>query len=109
MSVVRIKRTDEVVAPLRTEIEESILLRGMETSLDVARLALIRGNARLYRDALAGVDDRLQRHFDLQDRSVRGAREQLAELAGAQLPESLPDISASLNLLLRFGTDAPEL
>ncbi len=109
LSVVRIKRTDEVVAPLRTEIEESILLRGMETTLDVARLALIRGDARLYRDALAGVDERLQRHFDLQDRSVQVAREQLAELSGAQLPESLPDISASLNLLLRFGTDAPEL
>lgn len=109
LSVVRIKRTDEVVAPLRTEIEESILLRGMETTLDVARLALIRGDARLYRDALAGVDEQLQRHFDPQDRSVQGAREQLAELSNAQLPESLPDISASLNLLLRFGTDAPEL
>jgi uroporphyrin-3 C-methyltransferase len=108
MSIVRVKRTDEVVVPLRTEIEESILLRGMETELDVARLALIRGDASLYRDALAGVQERLSRHFDGDASSVQAAQRQLEQLSGAELPETMPDISASLNLLLRYGTDLPE-
>jgi len=108
MSVVRVKRTDEVVVPLRTEIEESILLRSMETELDVARLALIRGDAVLYRDALAGVQERLGRHFDGDAGSVQAAQKQLEQLYGAELPENLPDISTSLDLLLRYGTDFPE-
>ena len=108
MSIVRVKRTDEVVVPLRTEIEESILLRGMETELDVARLALIRGDATLYRDALAGVQERLGRHFDGEASSVQAAQRQLEQLSGAELPETLPDISSSLNLLLRYGMDLPE-
>jgi len=107
-SIVRVKRTDEVIVPLRTEVEESVLLRGLETELDVARLALIRGDAGLYRDALTGVQQRIDRHFDKDASSVRAAQQQLEQLAGAELPENLPDISNSLDLLLRYGVGFPE-
>ncbi len=104
LSVIRVKRTDESVIPMRTEAEESLLRRGMETELDIARLALIRGDRAVYQDALAGVTERLERHFDTDAQAVKAAREQLLQLAEAKLPESLPDISASLNLLLKLGS-----
>ncbi|RMF99038.1 MAG: hypothetical protein D6727_01115 [Gammaproteobacteria bacterium] len=100
LSLVRIKRTDEVAQPLRTPEEEALLRRSLETELELARLALIRGEGRLYRDTLDGVTASLERYFDADSPAVQAALAQLAGLRGAELPESLPDISASLRLLL---------
>lgn len=106
LSLVRVKSTNEDVMPLRTAAEESLLLRSMETELALARLALIRGEGDLFRDALDGVDLALRQYFDMNDNAVVGTLDQIAELRGADLPESLPDISGSLQLLLRIGTGA---
>lgn len=109
MGLVRVKRTDEPVTPLRSEAEESLLLRGMATELELARLALIRGEAALYRDAIASVSTSLQRYFDTSSPQVQAAQSQLDQLASAVLPDALPDISGSLRLLDRLadGTAAP--
>ena len=100
LSLVRVKRADEAVTPLLTDAEESLLLRSMETELELARLALVRGEGLLYRDALKGVVLSLQRHFDLEAEPVQSTLRQLRELSDVQLPESMPDISRSLQLLL---------
>ncbi len=100
LSLVRVKRTDAATRPLRTTAEESLLLRSLQTELELARLALIRGEGHLYRDALDSVAANLEQYFDLEAQPVQAALEQLGELRAAELPERLPDISASLRLLL---------
>ncbi len=100
LSLVRVKRSDETVTPLLTEADEALLLRSMEAELELARLALIRGEGLLYRDALKGVVLNLQRHFDLGAESVQSTLSQLQKLSQVELPGSMPDISRSLQLLL---------
>ncbi|MDJ0927235.1 MAG: uroporphyrinogen-III C-methyltransferase [Gammaproteobacteria bacterium] len=106
LSLVRVKSTNDDVTPLRTAAEEALLLRSMETELALARLALIRGEGNLFRDALDGVDLALRQYFDTNDTAVVGTLDQIAELRTADLPESLPNISGSLQLLLRTGSGA---
>ncbi len=103
--LVLVKRTDEVVVPLRTPIEESLLLRSLETEMALARLALVRGEGGLYRNALSGVASNLRRHFDIEASSVRTTLDQLDELGTVEMAEDLPDISGSLTLLRRLATD----
>lgn len=106
LGLVRIKKTDEQVTPLRTPAEESLLLRRMESTLELARLALLQGNGELYRGLLDDVKAELRRHFDTDAPAVRAAINELTDLARTELPDELPDISGSLDLLQRLGREA---
>lgn len=106
LSLVRIKKTDEQVTPLRTPAEESLLLRRMESTLELARLALLQGNGELYRGLLDDVKSELRRHFDTDAPAVRAAINELTGLARTELPDALPNISGSLELLQRLGREA---
>ena len=105
-SLVTVKRADDEILPLLTDQEESILLRSLSVDLQVARLALIRSEGSLYRQSLAAVDTRLRRFFDTGSAEVQGALDTLEQLAAADLPDAMPDISGSLALLLRLDTEA---
>jgi uroporphyrin-3 C-methyltransferase len=107
LSLVRIKKTDEAVSPLRTPAEESLLLRRLEAELELARGALLNGEGQLYRSLLDDVKASIRRHFDNDAPAVRAAINQLADLSRAELAETLPDISGSLELLLRVADEAP--
>lgn len=106
LSLVRVKKTDEQVTPLRTPAEESLLLRRLETTLEMARLALLQGEGALYRGLLDNVKNELRRHFDTDAPAVRAAINELTDLSRTELPDSLPDISGSLELLRRLGNEA---
>lgn len=106
LSLIRIKKTDEAVTPLRTAAEESLLLRRLETTLELARLALLQGNGGLYRGLLDDVKNELRRHFDTDAPAVRAAVNELTDLSRAELPERMPDVSGSLDLLRRVGGEA---
>jgi uroporphyrin-3 C-methyltransferase len=106
LSLVRIKQTDEAVTPLRTPAEESLLLRRLESQLELARLALLQGDAALYRALLDDVKTSLRRHFDTDAPPVRAAINELSELSDIDLPTELPDISGSLEMLQRLAREA---
>ena len=84
-------------------------MRRLEAELELARGALLRGENELYRDLLNDVKASLRQHFDTDAPGVRAAINQLSELSNAELPGELPDISGSLDLLLRVAveTEAP--
>jgi uroporphyrin-3 C-methyltransferase len=103
LSLVRIKQTGEQVTPLRTPAEESLLLRRLETTLELARLALLQGNGELYRELLGDVKSEMRRHFDTDAPAVRATVNELTDLARTDLPDALPDISGSLELLQQLG------
>lgn len=107
-SVISVKREDREITPLLTAAEESMLVRSLDVDLQIARLAVIRNEGELYRSSLEAVRDRLNRYFDLESSHVQAALSTLDEVAQADLPDELPDISRSLTLLLNTpaGVDA---
>jgi uroporphyrin-3 C-methyltransferase len=101
-SIVSVRRTDEPAATLLSEESEGLLARGLELELQLARLALLRGEAAVYRAALANVRRGLEQYFDVASADGAATLAVLDELSRAPLPDSLPDISASLTELLRI-------
>jgi len=101
MSIVSVRRTDEPAATLLSDESVSLLTSGLELELQMARLALLRGDAGLFRASLAAVRRNLGQYFDTATPAGAGALAAVDELARAPLPESLPDVSASLAALLR--------
>jgi uroporphyrin-3 C-methyltransferase len=101
LSIISVRRTDQAETLLLSADEEGLLRRGMITELQIAQLALIRGEPAVYRYMLESVTRQLNRHFDQDAPAVQAALAQLETLAAASLPEDLPDISGSLELLRR--------
>ncbi len=106
-SVVSLRRSGEPSATLLSEQAMQLLMRSMDVELQLARLALLRGEASAYRAALANVGSELQRYFDPDAADVAAAQALLTELSGAPLPDPLPDISGSLTELLRIRSGEP--
>ena len=67
---------------------------------------MIRNEAGLYEQSLQAVTERLERYFDTNAPDVVAALETVTALRQVKLPESLPDISGSLTLLLRLGNES---
>lgn len=104
-SLVSVRRVNDPVSPLLTEAEQSVLLRSLDLELQLARLAIMRGDAGMYRRSVEAAAGRLREDFDMSSPDVQAAADSLAELAAAKLPEELPDISGSLDALLRISTE----
>ncbi len=107
-SLVSVRRTDVPVTPLLPEADHALLVRSLDIELQIARLALMRGDAGMFRRSLAAATSRLEQNFDTTAREVQAALATLEELADTELPEGLPDISGSLAALLEVtaGDDA---
>ncbi len=103
--LVSVRRVNEPLTPLLSDAEESLVLRSLDLELQLARLAVMRGDAGMFRRSLESARSRLQRDFDQTDPEVRAALQTLAELGLTELPEELPDISGSLSLLLRLAAE----
>jgi len=106
-SLVSVRRVDDPVSPLLNEAEQAVLVRSLDLELQLARLAIMRGDAGMYRRSVEAASERLRQHFDLSSPDVQAAADTLGELAGARLPEELPDISGSLDALLRLSATSP--
>lgn len=97
--LVLVRRTSEPVTPLLGDADLSLLTRSLELELQLARLAIMRGDAGMYRRSLESAVQRLERHFDPAARDVASTVATLQELGRIELPEELPDISGSLAML----------
>ncbi len=108
MSIITVKRDEESVAPLMSDASESMLIRSLDLELQTAKLAILRNEANLYRDSLQAVADRLKKYFDTDTPAVQAAQDAVNKLLGAELPQTIPDISGSLTLLMQIQqTDTP--
>ena len=105
-SLVSVRRVDDPVSPLLSEAQQNILIRSLDLELQLARLAIMRGDAGMYRRSVEAASDRLREHFDLASPDVQAAVESLETLSAARLPDELPDISGSLDALLRISATA---
>ena len=105
-SIISVRRSDETITPLMSAAEESLLIRSLDLELQIARLAVMRNEGNLYRQSLKIVEERLAQYFAVEAEPVISTRATINQLASAQLPEELPDISGSLSLLLNLGDEA---
>lgn len=99
--LVSIRRADQPVTPLLTDTERSVLVRSLDLELQLARLAVMRGDAGMYRRSVEAATGRVEQHFDPAAPDVQVALDTLRGLATVALPEELPDISGSLTALLK--------
>ena len=104
-SLVSIRRADDPISPLLSDAQKTVLIRSLDLELQLARLAIMRGDAGMFRRSIAAATERVADQFDPVSTEVQSALESLRDLSTVQLPEELPDISGSLTLLLRL-TDA---
>lgn len=98
---VRIRRNDQPVQAMLPPEQQFFLYENLRLHLEMARLALMRGDDRLYHDSLGTVADWLASHFDPHDELTRSMRKTVTELNAVNIRPPLPDISQSLQALKR--------
>lgn len=101
-SLLQVRHTDDPVSPLLSEAEQTLLIRSLDLELQLARLAIMRGDAGMFRRSVQAARERLEQNFDPASPDVQSALGTLRELAATELPEELPDISGSLAALLKI-------
>ncbi|MDJ0812833.1 MAG: uroporphyrinogen-III C-methyltransferase [Woeseiaceae bacterium] len=102
--LVRVTPPDETALPLLTPDAEYFLRTNLTLQLQVARLALLRGEQAVFEESLADADDWLRDYFDTDSAQVRGARATIDEVRSSMIVVTPPDISRSLQLLRQFNT-----
>ena len=102
--LVRVTPPDETAMPLLTPDAEYFLRTNLTLQLQVARLALLRGEQAVFEQSLADADHWLRDYFDTDSAQVRGARATLDEIRGSMMVVSPPDISGSLQLLRQYNS-----
>lgn len=94
-----LRRSDGPKPRLLAPEEEALVAQILQLKLDGARLALLAGDARTFRELAGEAAAWLLRHYDETDPNVRAAHGELQRLAALKLAPEIPDISRSLALL----------
>jgi len=102
--LVRVTPPDETAIPLMTPDAEYFLRTNLTLQLQVARLALLRGEQAVFQQSLDDAAEWLDLYFDTESAQVRGAEATLAEIREGLFAVTPPDISESLRLLRQFNS-----
>lgn len=106
-SLVTIRHNGEVPRPLLEPEQHYFLQQNMQLKLQAARLALLGGNNRAYRDSLNEAAAWLQRYFDTSAPAVREAQATIEQLAEIDLEPALPALGNSIELLQQAAMQIP--
>lgn len=104
--LVRVTPPSETAVPLMTPDAEYFLRTNLTLQLQVARLALLRGEQAVFEQSLDDASNWLHTYFDDESAQVASALETLDEIRGDMFAVAPPDISGSLRLLRQFNTIA---
>ena len=85
---------------------EYFLRTNLTLQLQIARLALLRGEQAIFQQSLDDASTWLQTYFDTESAQVASAVATLAEIRDEVFTVAKPDISESLRLLRQFNTIA---
>lgn len=100
--LVVVRKHDQALEALMTPEQESYLRQNVRLQLEQAQLALLQGNAKLYRASLDKARTLIKRYYDTDDQGVANSLERLATLADKNVHPELPEISDSLQQLRDF-------
>jgi uroporphyrin-3 C-methyltransferase len=102
--VVSVRRTDEAVRPLIAPEAAYFLRVNLSLQLQIARLALLRGERAAFQQSLDDTDRWLGDYYDTDSAKVKAARQTIAEVRDSLFDIEMPDISESLRLLRQFNS-----
>jgi uroporphyrin-3 C-methyltransferase len=102
--LVRVTPPDETAIPLMTPDAEYFLRTNLVLQLQVARLALLRGEHAVFEQSLDDASNWISAYFDGESAQVRGAVATIDEIRSSIPTVSVPDISESLRLLRQFNS-----
>lgn len=100
-SIISVRRSDAPAATLLTDEAAGILVQSLELELQLARVALLRGDSAAFRAAVDAARRAVEKYYDSSAPAGAQALAVLDELAALRMPGALPDLSRSLTELLR--------
>lgn len=98
-SIVSVKRRDEPVAPVLSAEEQRLVRRQLGLELEMAQVAVVRGDAAIFDASLAAARRLLATDFDAGASEVQAAIDWLDGMAEFDIAPPMPDISGSLSRL----------
>lgn len=103
-SIVNVRETTERPEVQIDTAQRSLVVQSVRAELQLARLAFVTGEFAMFEQSLSNVDRVVQAYFDVDNTAVAAALATLGEVAATERPAAMPDISASLALLLETGS-----
>lgn len=100
--LVKVTPPDQIAAPLVSPDAVYFLRTNLALQLQVARLALLRGETAAFDQSLDDASAWLRQYFDTESAQVTASLQTIAEVRSANVAMSPPDISKSLHLLRQF-------
>lgn len=101
-SLVSVRRLDQKIQPLLPPEQRYFLEQNLRLRLELARLALLRGEVANYQENLATAAAWLDDYYDSEDAAVRNSRAAIAALAQINIAPALPEIGEALRALERI-------
>ncbi|MFO8025078.1 uroporphyrinogen-III C-methyltransferase [Thiohalophilus sp.] len=101
-SLVVIRQHDEPIQPLLAPEQRFFLTQNLQLQLEQARLALLNGQTRVYRERLQQARQWVETYFDTEQAPTRQTLEQLKQLSEREIHPELPDISDTHQALESF-------
>lgn len=99
-ALVTVRHYEEPVRPLLSDAERALVREALRLDLAQAQLALLRGEAGIYRQSLEAARSRFTRYFvRLAPAEYQGLLAELDGLARLDIRPALPDLKASLTAL----------
>lgn len=98
-SMFTLRRSEGAAPRLLPPGEEALVAQVLQLRIDGARLALLSGDGRAFRELIGQAAAWLTEYYDASDLDVRATLAELRRLEGAPIATALPDISRSLALL----------
>ena len=102
-SLVTIRREGAKVQPLLPPDQRYFLQQNLRLKLEAARVALLEGDAGIYRDSLGKAIDWIRRYYDTDSAPVSSFLQTAQQLEQTEITMELPDISGSLRTLLKVS------
>lgn len=102
--LVKVTPPDQVAAPFLTPDAVYFLRTNLTLHLQVARLALLRGETTVFKQSLDDASAWLQQYFDTNSAQVSGSLQTISEIRDKEFEAAPPDISNSLRLLRQIRT-----
>jgi uroporphyrin-3 C-methyltransferase len=102
--LVKVTPPDQAKLALVSPDAEYFLRSNIALQLQAARLALLRGEQRIFEATLDDTNVLLESYFDVESTQVQSAQQTIAEIRSSVVTTAMPDISASLRLLRQYRT-----
>jgi uncharacterized protein HemX len=106
LGLVRVERRDDPVPAALSAAERVLVRQQLAVELELARIAVLRGQRDAFQSSLDGALAILERSFSADSGDVDGAAILLREMRGLAIDPPRPEISGSLNLLRGQTTGA---